>query len=347
MRIQPHAIVWLCTLVLLLGCARAGAVEVIAHRGASGYLPEHTLEAATLAYAQHADYIEQDVVASKDGALVVLHDIHLETVTNVEQHFAGRARDDGHFYALDFTLAELRQLQVHSRENAKQQPVFANRYRGVPSGFGIATLEEHIALITELNRQTGQHIGMYIEIKAPAWHRKNGVDLSHQILQALKHPALVQTGTPVTVQCFDFKEVRRLRNELDYKGRLVQLVAENSWQESATDYDWLLTPAGLKAVAKVADGIGPWIPMLADSTKKSPPAVAPWVGQARQLGLLIHPYTYRSDAPALNMQADTLLKWLLHTVQVDGVFTDQVPPVRRQLSQGRLSFSTTAPPPGG
>lgn len=83
---------------------------VIAHRGASGYLPEHTIAAKAMAYAQGADFIEQDLVMSKDDHVIVLHDHHLETVTDVRDVFPGRARADGRYYVIDFTLAELRQL---------------------------------------------------------------------------------------------------------------------------------------------------------------------------------------------------------------------------------------------
>jgi glycerophosphoryl diester phosphodiesterase len=99
----------LCILVAVTAVAQP---LVIAHRGASGHLPEHTLAAKVLAYAHGADYIEQDVVMTRDGALVVLHDLTLDRVTDVAQQFPGRARADGRYYVIDFTLAELRSLQV-------------------------------------------------------------------------------------------------------------------------------------------------------------------------------------------------------------------------------------------
>ena len=133
---------------LLLNIALANPL-VIAHRGASGYLPEHTLEAATLAYAQGADFIEQDVVLSKDGVPVVLHDIHLDTVTNVAKRFPDRKREDGRYYVIDFTLKELKTLRVHERTDLKGQPVYAGRFQG-DSDFRIATLEDHFELIEQL-----------------------------------------------------------------------------------------------------------------------------------------------------------------------------------------------------
>lgn len=115
---------------LLLSQMVAANPDVIAHRGASGYLPEHTLEAATLAFSQGADYIEQDLVLSRDLVPVVLHDIHLDTVTDVAHKFPYRKRSDGRFYAFDFTLEELKTLKVRERTDLAGNEVFPNRYRG-------------------------------------------------------------------------------------------------------------------------------------------------------------------------------------------------------------------------
>lgn len=302
------------------------AFDIIAHRGASGYLPEHTLEAATLAFAQQPDYIEQDVVITEDKQAVVLHDIHLETVTNVEQMFPDRAREDGRWYALDFTLAELKTLQVHERQNADGSPVFKHRYSGKQTGFTVATLDEHIELITQLNRELGTDIGLYTEIKSPAWHHKQGVDIASITLKILARHNLTRPDVRFVLQCFDFKEVQRIRQELGYEGMLVQLVGDNSWGEAPTDYNWLLSKAGLKAVAQVADGLGPWLPQLMN---KQQTGAASWVKTAQQQGLILHPYTYRADALPKGMSSDALMKFLTQTV--DGVFTDQVPPVKNYL----------------
>jgi glycerophosphoryl diester phosphodiesterase len=100
-------------------CAQTSELLVIAHRGASGYLPEHTLEAKVLAYEMGADYLEQDLVLTKDDVPIVMHDIHLETISDVALRFPDRKRSDGQFYALDFTLAEIKQLRVNERINPK------------------------------------------------------------------------------------------------------------------------------------------------------------------------------------------------------------------------------------
>jgi glycerophosphoryl diester phosphodiesterase len=121
---------------------------VIAHRGASGYLPEHTLESAAYAHALGADFIEQDVVLSRDGELVVLHDIHLETTTDVAARFPGRARADSRYYAIDFSWPELRSLAVRERfDPVTGKAVFPGRFPDNGGPFRLCTLEEQLRLI--------------------------------------------------------------------------------------------------------------------------------------------------------------------------------------------------------
>ena len=288
--------------LLFAQCVAADPI-VIAHRGASGYLPEHTLEATTLAFNLGADYIEQDLVLSKDLVPVVLHDIHLDTVTNVAQIFPERKRKDGRFYTFDFTLAELKTLKVNERTDLSGKQVFPERYKG-SAEFTIATFEEHIELINELNRQFGKNVGLYPEIKSPKWHKTQGADISKIVFDILRKHDLDDADKAIYVQCFDFDETRRLRNELGAKVKLVQLIGENDWGESDSDYRYLQTPEGLNEINKVAQGISSWIPQLVNKTLSS---------DARKAGLLIHAYTVRKNEMKL---LDILFK------QVDGVFTD-------------------------
>lgn len=302
---------------------------VIAHRGASGYLPEHTLESATLAYAQGADYIEQDLVSTKDHKLIVLHDIHLDTVTDVQQKFPTRKREDGRFYALDFTLAELKSLRVHERRDEKGNQVFKNRYQG-EANFQIATFEEQIELVQQLNRQFGRNTGIYTEIKSPAWHQEQGVDISLLTMATLRKYQLDDPDKAVYIQCFDFAETKRLRNELGAKVKLIQLIAENDWQESTTDYNYLKTQKGMKDIAAVAQGIGPWIPQVLDIKKKAPTNL---VALAHNEGLAVHPYTFRKDALPTNISTQEALDLLFNDVKIDGIFTDFTDITIHYLSQ--------------
>lgn len=304
---------------------------VIAHRGASGYLPEHTKEALVMAYMQNADYIEQDLVLTKDNVPIVLHDIHLETGTNVEQVFPDRAREDGRFYAIDFTLAEIKQLDVHERTGQDGKQVFANRYSGSAS-FKVATFEEQLEMIKQLNRQFGRNVGWYPEIKSPAWHRSEGKDISAIVLEIIHSHGLDDKNANIYVQCFDFAETKRIRHELGAKVKLVQLLAENDWGESKSDYDYLKTEAGLKAIAQVADGIGPWMMQLVTFSENGihPTTLVP---QAKAAGLSIHPYTFRKDQLPPGVTVNQTLDLLFKQLQVDGVFTDFTDTVVDYLNQ--------------
>ena len=129
--------------------------------------------------------------------------------------------------------------------------------------------------------------------------------------------------------------MKRLRDELHFKGKVVQLLGENSWGESSTNYTQLLTPEGMQDLAKYADGVGPWLPQLLDmdALKKGKVVPEPWLAAAKQQGLIIHPYTFRLDALPAGMSAEQLLQLLTGPLGVSGVFTDQVPPVKAFLQQ--------------
>ena len=296
--------------------------SIIAHRGASGYLPEHTFASTVLAHAQGADFIEQDVVLSKDGVPLVIHDIHLENTTNVAQIFPSRARKDGRYYAIDFTLAEINRLTVNERKDNNIQ-VFKQRYQG-QAKFRITTLADQIELVNQLNRGTNKNTGLYIEVKSPEFHRQNGLDISQKVLSSLRKFGLDASDAKVYIQCFDFDELKRIRTELNAKVKLIQLIGENSWQEAETNYDQLKTSAGMMSVSQYADGIGPWLGHISDAESKE---LAPWVHKAKSLGLLIHPYTFRIETLMQGKEAKDVLDLLINKWKVDGLFTDQLPPV--------------------
>jgi glycerophosphoryl diester phosphodiesterase len=298
---------------------------VIAHRGASGYLPEHTLAAKAAAHAMGADYLEQDVVLRKDGVPMVLHDIHIDTVTDVAQAFPDRSRADGRFYAIDFTVDELQSLAAMERADRAGQPAFPGRFPRGASSFQIPTLAEEIELIQGLNLSTGREVGIYAEIKAPAWHRAEGHDIAAIVLGVLADYGYADPADLVYVQCFDWNETQRIRHELGWRGRLVQLLGENAWREAPdVDYDLLATRDGLAAIASIADGIGPWLRHVVRGVDgDGRPIITDLVANAHRLGLAVHPYTLRADA--LPDYADSLeeaLRIFLVDAGVDGVFTD-------------------------
>jgi glycerophosphoryl diester phosphodiesterase len=307
------------TLALVLSSA-----IVIAHRGASGYLPEHTLAGIAAAHVMGADYVEPDVVLSKDDVPVVLHDIHVDGVTDVARRFPDRKRADGRYYAIDFTLAELRQLAVTERFNpATAAVVFPGRFPQWKASFQIPTLEEELQLVQGLNKSRGKDTGVYPEIKAPAWHRQQGRDISRIVLGLLARYGYAAKADKFYLQCFDFEEVKRIRGELGFKGKLVQLLGENG-AESTTDYLRLRTPQGLDEAARVADGIGPSLTHVVTGSKGSPLRISDLVKDAHARGLTVHPYTFRADAlPPYAASLEELLRIFVVEVGVDGVFTDQ------------------------
>lgn len=302
---------------------------VIAHRGASGYLPEHTLAAKALAHGMGADFLEQDVVLSRDGVPIILHDVHLDSTTDVAQRFPRRARDDGRFYAIDFTLEELRQLQVHERShlNAAGQrgAVYPNRFPLQAGLFTIPTLEEEITLIAGLDKSRNRRTGLYIELKSPNWHLAQGQDLSRAILDVLHHTGYADRPEQVFLQCFDDRALRQLRHEHKTVLPQIQLIGENDWgEDSAVDYNHLRTPEGLVDVASYAEGIGPWLSHIYLGKSATGTArLSPLVDQAQACGLQVHPYTFRQDELPRGIDSfHELLDIFVLQAGVDGLFTD-------------------------
>lgn len=291
---------------------------VIAHRGASGYLPEHTLASKALAYGLGADFIEQDVVATRDGELVVLHDLHLDDVTNVAHRFRGRQREDGRHYVIDFDLAELRELVVYERRDPGSASArYPLRFPTTTHLFGIATLKEELALIQGLNRSMGRNVGIYPEIKHPAWHREHGIDLASQLLAVLRSFGYSSEHDAAFVQCFDPREIERVRLELGSDLRLIQLVGG----EQACHP--LLTAPGLRTLAKQACGLGTHYSQLVDAPPAGRPRSTELARMAHGEGLELHAYTFRADdLPPYAGTLEELIELFVVESHVDGLFCD-------------------------
>lgn len=310
-------------------------VAVIAHRGASGYLPEHTLAAKALAFAMGADFLEQDVVATRDDELVVLHDVHLDRVSDVAAVFPGRARRDGRFYVRDFELGELRQLRASERFDEAGRAVYPGRYPVSSGEFRFHTLAEELALLAELNASCGRTTGIYPEIKRPAWHRAEGIDIAPRLLTVLERFGYTGPDSRVYVQCFDPTELARIRGSLGSTLKLVQLIGDNSWQESAADYAVLQSAGSLARLAAFVDGIGPWLPQCYE-LRDGAPRPSGLVAAAHRVGLVVHPYTVRSDSlPDGFRSHDELVHFCADGLGVDGLFTDFPDLTRRALDASR------------
>ncbi|GAB5415671.1 MAG: glycerophosphodiester phosphodiesterase [Congregibacter sp.] len=298
---------------------------VIAHRGASAYLPEHTLPAKALAHALGADFIEQDVVLTSDGIPVVLHDIHLEATTDVSAVFPNRQRGDGHFYAIDFSLAELRELRAQERIGPSGEAVFPLRFPHGPGLSGIPTLEEEIRLIEGLNRTRAHQAGLYIEMKGSAFHAAAGMDLPAAVLDVLKRTGWSERADDVFLQSFEPDALKHLKYGLKTELPLIQLIGENAWQEDGgVDFDAMRTDAGLREVREYADGIGPWLMQLylgksADGEAK----LSELAARAKAAGLALHPYTFRADQLPDGIESFEELHQLFFVeLAVDGIFSD-------------------------
>lgn len=309
---------------------------VIGHRGgASGYLPDHTLEAYALGIQLGADYVEPDLVATKDGHLIARHEPNLADTTNVKElpQFANRRRKlmldgvevDG-FWASDFTLAEIKQLRA-VQPLAERDPSFNGKYQ-------IPTLVEIIDFVKRKSREEGRRIGIYPETKHPTFHQQLGLPLEDRLLAVLTHAGWNHRSAPVFIQSFETANLKYLRSRTSV--RLVQLVDADDVNADGSiafnkpydkPYDWvvsgraglfkdLLTPAGLAEVRSYADGIGPWKVYLISSACKTVTngacvdsngdgavderdrnLLAPTdiVANAHKLGLVVHPYTFRNE----------------------------------------------------
>jgi len=308
---------------------------VIAHRGASGYLPEHTLEGVAMAHAMGVDFIEQDVALTRDQVLIVLHDLYLDAVTDVAGRFAGRSRPDGRHYAIDFTLEEIKSLRVHERLTPDGQPEFPDRFPHRKDLFHVPTLAEELTLIQGLNRSSGRNVGVYIEPKSPAWHTAEGRDIVKQVVAELACFGYRNRQDKAILQSFDTRYLEYARHELKSDLKLVQLIGENSWGESDSDYDFLRTAQGLHSIAGLVDGIGPWLPQLLDRRTDGSFASSGLAALAHQSGLFVHGYTLRADQlPGEIANMPAAVGVLISTVGLDGVFTDHPDQVLRAVSAG-------------
>jgi len=290
----------------------AGRKSVYAHRGASGYLPEHTLPAYVLAHGMSADYIEPDLVLTKDGVFICVHDIYLEDTTNVEEMFPKRVRKDGHWYAIDFTLPEIKSLSVHERSEDGKSPVFRNRFPLGKSRFEIATFREMIELVQGLNRSRGRNTGIIPELKQPSFHASEGQPVEKKFLDTVKQYGYDSAASPIIVQCFEAATLRNLK-ALGCSLQMMQLVEEPG--EDSSSYAAELNEKTLREIATYATILSPNKIRI----EKNPSVVK----AAHKAGLKVCPYTFRADAvPEKYSSLEEELYYFYVIYGVDGLFTD-------------------------
>jgi glycerophosphoryl diester phosphodiesterase len=316
---------------------------VIAHRGASGYRPEHTLAAYALGARMGADYIEPDLVSTKDGVLVARHENEISGTTDVAAHpeFASRRTtktiDDVRltgWFTEDFTLAELKTLRAKERIPAirPRNTLYDGRYK-------IPTLQEVIALTRRLSRELGRPIGIYPETKHPTYFREIGKPLEEPLVRLLRRNDLDGRRAKVFVQSFEVSNLKALNRALDVP--IVQLFGAPATRPydfvvagDDRTYADLATAEGLRGVARYADGAGPSKDYIVprDAAGNSLPPTR-FVRDAHRAGLEVHPYTFRNENSFLPLELRTSTDPAAYgrafeeyeqffALGVDGVFSD-------------------------
>ncbi len=333
----------LSALVLLIGSPVVAEPLVIAHRGASGERPEHTRSAYELAIDQGADFIEPDLVMSKDGHLVVRHENEIGETTDVADHpsFADRrttrtidGRDIAGWFTEDFTLAELKTLRA--RERLPQLRPGNTAYDGQDP---ILTFQEVVDIAGAGSARSGRVIGVIPEIKHPSYFRSIGVPMEATLVAALIANDLTTVDAPVMVQCFEVEPLKTLNGLTDV--RLVQLIAasEGPFDRPDMTYADMVTPSGLAAVADYADVVGVEttliLPRDADNRATTTTTL---VANAHAAGLKVSVWTFRAEnyflaeadrrgdeaAPDYLRQAGDLSTMIraFYDLGVDSVFSD-------------------------
>jgi glycerophosphoryl diester phosphodiesterase len=327
---------------------------VIGHRGASGYRPEHTLEAYELAIDLGADFVEPDLVSTKDGVLVARHENEISGTTDVANRpeFASRKTtkiiDEVSFtgwFTEDFTLAELKTLRAKER-----LPQFrSTAYDGL---YLIPTLQEVIDLVKKKSQETGRKVGIYPETKHPTYHDVIGLSLEEPLVNVLKQNGYTKPSDAIFVQSFETANLKELNQKIDV--RLVQLFGgadEKPYDfvvnNDPRTYGSLTSTTELRAISSYADGIGPFKDLIvptqtldqdqdgepddlngdgiisaADKMLLLPTSL---VKDAHRAGLLVHPYTFRNETfyLATNYKQNPKAEYkLFYSLGVDGLFSD-------------------------
>jgi glycerophosphoryl diester phosphodiesterase len=284
---------------LALAMAANGPI-IIAHRGASGERPEHTLGSYELAIEQGADFIEPDLVSTKDGVLVARHENEISETTDVAAHpeFADRKTTktiDGQsltgWFTEDFTLAELKTLRA--KERLPQLRPANTAYDGQSD---VPTLDEIIALVKRREQETGRRIGLYPETKHPGYFRALGLPLEERLVATLAKAGYDGADDPVFIQSFEVENLKRLNGMTELP--LIQLMASVAGppDQPGMTYAAMSTPEGLAEIARYADGVGlekaMVIPRTADGKLAAPTRI---VKDAHAAGLKVHVWTFRRE----------------------------------------------------
>jgi glycerophosphoryl diester phosphodiesterase len=296
---------------------------IIAHRGAPGYLPEHTLEGVKMAHSWGVDYIEPDVVLTKDSHAIIMHDIYLDTTSDVASLFPDKKRSDNRFYVADFNLSEIKELKLHERIDLNTgKKVFSGRFESNGEIFRIPTLIEYVEEVQSLNKLHDKDIGVYPELKKPEFHFNEGLDIAKVVFKILDDYGYNKENSNVFVQCFYPPTLKRLREEFKAKMPMIALLTENEERESSVDYDYYTSEKGIAELSKYVQGIGPKLDLVME-LDNSKILKSNLVLLAKKYDLQIHAYTHRSDDLHYYFSNDDeFFKTIFLDIEVDGIFTD-------------------------
>lgn len=318
---------------------------IIGHRGAPGYLPDHTLAGYERAARMGADFIEPDLVSTKDGVLISRHEPNLKNTTDVSQRpeFAKLKRieklddkDEEGWFASDFTLAQIKTLRaIQPRIDRDAQ------YNGQ---FEIPTFEEILTLRARLSQELGREIGVYPETKHPSWHAQKGLALEEKLISILKKYNLNQESSPVYIQSFELSNLKKLKILSPVKRVYLidgdQVLPDGNVSSQrpydfvisgdTRRYDQMLSDASLKEIAQTAHGIGPWKSYIASyktDANQVKTRIAPnnLIARAHKVGLSVHPFTFRNELRHLTQtdNGDPYNEYaLFFGLGVDGLFSD-------------------------
>ena len=319
------------------GTLDGAAPLVIAHRGASGHRPEHTLASYALAIEMGADYIEPDLVATKDGRLIARHEPLLDDTTDVKSRpeFAARKSRktlDGKavegFYASDFTLAEIKRLRA-----VQANPARSKAYDGK---YDVPTFEEILELVVAQTAQRKRRIGVYPETKHPSFHLALGLPLEERLLAALARHGLDRADAPVFIQSFESANLQHLRAKTPLP--LVQLLDDGALAYDASGTKVVSVsipqhgdprggppPQTLADVAQYAQAIGPWKRQILRDSGGAALLKTMLIEQAHAVRLRVHTYTFRNEPATLAPEyaSDPFKEYrAFFEMGVDGVFSD-------------------------
>lgn len=344
-------------------------IIIVGHRGASALRPEHTLAAYQKAIDDGADFIEPDLVSTKDGVLVARHENEIGGTSNVSTlpQFADRQKTkviDGTshtgWFTEDFSLAELNQIKARERI-PKERP--ANTQYN--DQFAIPTLEQIIELADAHYKKTGKIIGLYIETKHPTYFQKQNLAMEDTLLKTLAKYEYTRDIAPIYLQSFEVSNLKYLKDQLTLHkslkhAKIIQLYdakdtqpADFVEQKNTIKYADMATAQGLKTVAEYADGVGPWKPYIFNETFTAP---SDFVKNAHAVGLKVHPYTFRPENSFLaknlkcsEKETDAAQRCetgakkefeMYFNAGVDGVFTDD-PGLGRQTLDAYWKMNPT------